>query len=342
MLEPPPLPLATIASCLRAAYGLEPAAPEFLPLGYDVNTAVYRVRVPGGTSYFLKLRRGAFDEASVAVPYWLHSHGIGPLIPPLATLDGALSARLDDYHAALYPFVEGRSGWGVELSAEQWRTLGQAVSRMHAAELPSALIARIAPETYTPVWRERVLAYQQMADVATFADPVAARLAGFMRERRAEIRALVERAGRLAAVVLGKALPFVLCHADLHAGNVLLGPDDALYIVDWDTLTLAPKERDLMFVGAGLDPAWDSDRASRLFYEGYGPAAVDAAALAYYRCERAVQDIAAFCEPLLLGDSGGADRAQSLEYFVDGFRPGHTVDVAFRTEKGPGDQHDQP
>jgi len=40
---------------------------------------------------------------------------------------------------------------------------------------------------------------------------------------------------------------------DIHLWNLLI--DDrtgALHVVDWDTLIFAPKERDLMFIGAGL------------------------------------------------------------------------------------------
>ena len=44
-----------------------------------------------------------------------------------------------------------------------------------------------------------------------------------------------------------------------------------------------------------------------LFYQGYGQAAVDQTVLAYYRYERIVQDIAAYCQQLLLTDEGGAD-----------------------------------
>ena len=71
MLEKPELEDQKIIDCLRSEYGLRVEAIAFLPLGADQNTAVYRAASGDGTGYFVKLRRGAFDEASVAVPKYL-------------------------------------------------------------------------------------------------------------------------------------------------------------------------------------------------------------------------------------------------------------------------------
>ena len=152
-----------------------------------------------------------------------------------------------------------------------------------------------------------------------------------MRGHRQLIDDLVGRAAELAEAVRSARLAQVLCHADLHAGNLHITPEGRLYVVDWDTILLAPKERDLMYIGAGIDRVWPTPVEVAAFYEGYGQVAVDRSALAYYRCERAVEDIAAFCQALLLTDEGGADRAQSLRYFKCGFEPGDAIDVALRT-----------
>ena len=49
---------------------------------------------------------------------------------------------------------------------------------------------------------------------------------------------------------------FIVCHFDIHAGNILIDDDGSLYIVDWDDPILAPKERDLMYIGGGLLGGW--------------------------------------------------------------------------------------
>jgi len=69
-----------------------------------------------------------------------------------------------------------------------------------------------------------------------------------------------------------------------------------------------------------------------LFYQGYGATDSDPMALAYYRVERIVEDIAAYCEQLLLTDQGGDDRAEGLRQLVGQFEPGQVIEVAFMSD----------
>jgi hypothetical protein len=64
---------------------------------------------------------------------------------------------------------------------------------------------------------------------------------------------------------------------------------------------------------------YNAQEEEPLFYGGYGPAAINPRALAYYCYERIIEDIALFCEQLLLSNEGGQDRAQSLRYLVSNF-----------------------
>ncbi len=105
------------------------------------------------------------------------------------------------------------------------------------------------------------------------------------------------------------------------------------YIVDWDNPLLAPKERDLMFIGGGIDDIWKSKRDEAIFYEGYGKTDIDFTVMAYYRYERVIEDLAAYGEQLLLTNEGGADREQAYRWFTGNFEPGQTIEIAENTYK---------
>lgn len=329
MLERPALPDERIIACLREQYGLSVGRVEFLPIGADSDTAVYRAEAVDATTCFVKLRR-EFDPSAVLLPKALSDNGIEAIIAPLPTGNGVLWADVAPFTLVLYPFIEGRNGFEVEMTASYWRELGAALRRVHAAEIPPALAAGVPRETYSPRWRDGVRRFLGDIERQTYDDPVAAGLAAYLRLMRPVIRDLVERAERHAATLMARPPAPVLCHSDVHAGNVLIAPDDHLYIVDWDQPIFAPKERDLMYPGGaqgftGHSPAEEE----ALFYEGYGPTEVDAVALAYYRAERIVEDIAVYCEELLLSDAGGADRAQSLQYLKSNFSAGGTIERAW-------------
>lgn len=150
MLKKPDLQDDTIIACLLDEYGLNVVQVAFLPFGADQNTAVYRVVADDETPYFLKLRRGVFDETSVALPKFLSDQGIAQIIAPLTTKTGQLRAILGALKVILYPFVEGCNGYEVKLSDRHWSNFGTALKRIHTTVVPPALIRRIRRETYSP------------------------------------------------------------------------------------------------------------------------------------------------------------------------------------------------
>lgn len=333
MLEKPDLADEKIVACLQAAYGLSVTEVMFLPLGADENTAVYHITTDA-TAYFLKLRSGVFDEPSVLLPKFLSDQGIRQIIPPLATETGQHWADLGGFKVILYPFVAGQNGYERPLTDDNWRELGATLRRLHTAVLPPTLVHHIRRETFSPQWRDVVREALALWVTAVYDDPIARSCAAFLQSKRTQIADLVERTERLAQAIQADAPAFTLCHADIHAGNVLTS-DDAFYIVDWDTLIFAPKERDLMFAGAGLfGHGRTPTQEETLFYQGYGPTEVNPATLAYYRYERIIEDMAIYCQQLLLSSDGGADRAQSLHYLQSNFLSGGTIEAADRAFTG--------
>jgi len=334
MLEKPDLPDSKIIECLQANYGVIVGLITFLPLGADRDTAVYRAVTESAESYFVKLRSGLFDDMTVAIPKLLHDQGVEQIIPPLPTRSGALFANMDRFRMMLYRFVEGHSGFEVALSDRHWVEFGRALKAVHTAVIPADIKQRLHKETYTARWRERVREFQRQIEDTPFADPVAAELAAFLKAKAHEVSDLVQRAERLAAVLQTRSLPFILCHSDIHVGNLLIEANDRLYIVDWDNPILAPKERDLMFVGGGVGVSGQTaEQEELLFYQGYGPTRINLIALAYYRYERIVQDIVAYCEQLLLTDEGGQDRQEGLEQLMSQFDSYGVIEMAYRSEK---------
>ena len=198
MLEKPDLQDEEIIACLQTEYGLRVAEVAFLPLGADLDTAVYRVIADDESSYFVKLRSGVFDKTSVALPKFLSDQGIAQIITPLTSQTGQLWVGLDTFKMIVYPFIEGHNGFEFDLSDRQWKEFGAALKRIHTSVVPPALINRIRQETYSHHWRNVVKTFMKRVEDEIFHEPVAVELAAYLTSKRCEILDLVRRAERLA------------------------------------------------------------------------------------------------------------------------------------------------
>ena len=338
MLEKPNLDDDAIVAALREHHALDVATLEFLPIGNDVGSYVYRVATRGDSTYFLKARRGPMYEPSVLVPSYLHEQGMHQVVAPLPTRSGALWVPFGAFNLILYPFIEARTGMDAGLTQPQWTELGRALKKLHALDPPPHIRSSVLRESFdAPYWVAEMRRLQVRIDGAAWRDAIDAELAAFWTHRRDQMYRLMTRTLALGRELLAVPREFVLCHSDIHTANVLVESKGALHIVDWDQPVFAPKERDLMFFGAGLGSlTGDADDASH-FYEGYGATAIDRAAFAYYRYAWVMQDwVACGAEVLLYDELGEVTRRNSLRSFVAMFAPGNVVDVAYTSDDRRG------
>lgn len=315
---------------MRAAYALRARSATLVGGRAHAEATPYRIECDEG-SFFLKLSPQPQGDALVLVRF-LADAGIDAVVAPMPSRAGRLFTTVAGFSVTLYPFIEGENGFRAPLGKRQWAALGTTLRSVHAATPPPSVTASMRVETYADHWRRKTHAYLEAAPDRR-ADGATRDLFALLDAKRAQIGALVEHAEQLAASLARRALPFVPCHGDIHAGNVLVdGDGQTIAIIDWDDPVLAPKERDLMFIGAGIGHAWNRPDEARAFYRGYGPADIDAEAIAYYRCDRIVEDVAVFCDRVLTGDDdGGADRRLLVRKLAGAFDPNDVVEIAERT-----------
>lgn len=289
--EQPPLADSAIATCLERVYGLAITALTFLPIGYDPNAAVYRIDTQDGAAYFLKLTRNPLMPASLALPRTLIDHGISNVLAPLRTLRHELWCILEPYHLVLYPFIDGENAMRRGMSDGQWRTFGTTLNAIHSSGLQAQFADTISHENFASPMIELVRVMQTQVQAGQFVLPVQRLFAAFWHQQATVIRHLTDRAEQLGRLLQTQNLPAVLCHGDIHAANIMLNQHDAVYLVDWDTPRIAPRERDLLFIIGSTIARRVTPREEALFFEGYGPTTTNRQTLTYYRYERVLEDL---------------------------------------------------
>ena len=322
-----------IIDCLKTYYGIEVITLTFLPLGADMNASVYKAVTQEQRAYFIKLKHGQHHEMSTAILELLHNAHIQQIIPPIKTIHGQLALCRDHLTFIVYPFVEGEDGFSRSLTDEQWFLLGQTLKKIHEIEVPLTMQSRIRRETYSPKWRDVVRSLYPYFEAEPSGDEMTVKLLVFMKENKKIIQQLVERAEQLAQEIHNDLSTIVLCHSDIHGGNILSDKKNNLYIVDWDDPIMAPKERDLMFIGGGVGNVWNKPLEEVIFYKGYKNTEINRVILAYYRYERIVEDVAIYCQSLLFATVKDEDKLEIYKHFIDMFAPRGVVDIAFETDE---------
>lgn len=333
MIEKQPLSHQRIIDCLNTHYGIKVTSLTFLPLGADINASVYKAEAHDQSSYFIKLKHGHHHDISTTLIALLHDAGIKHIISPIKSNHVQPLQYIDDYTLIVYPFVAGQDGFSRDLTEDQWVSLGKVMRQIHEIDVPLSLQPLIRRESYSPTWREVVRALYVRIESEPSIDETSLKLMTFMKNHAVSIHKIVDRAERLSHRIKDQSPEFVLCHSDIHGGNVLIDGNDNIYVVDWDDPIMAPKERDLMFIGGGVANVWNRSHEEEFFYKGYGKTEINMEILAYYRYERIVEDIAVYGQQLLLTSVGGQDRIQSYQHFLAQFEPQGVVEIAFKTDE---------
>ena len=325
MLTRPNVADDRIIHALRQGCGLAVDSLTFLPVGNDFRAWSYRLD-SGADSYFVKLRRGELKPSLLRVPHYLRALGIANVVAPLPALSGGLSSPLGgDFSLILYPFIEGKSAWGMALSPAQWTAWGQVMRKIHAAPVDSQLAHVLERERYGVKWLDAVADVEDSLRQGNFASHYQSTMLRVWRENADEIETCKARFAQLGARLADENPPCVICHADIHTANIIIAHDGEIHIVDWDECLLAPRERDLMFfIGDGHAAAHEA-----AFLAGYGGGEVDRSALAYYRYDWCLQEFADYGERMFLSsDVGEEDLALSLREFKRLFAPGDVIQRA--------------
>ncbi|GCE21684.1 phosphotransferase enzyme family protein [Dictyobacter kobayashii] len=330
MREKPAILDEQLRTCLQEYYAITVAELKFLPLGLDMQAGVYRVVDEQGASYLLKLKAGLCYEPGCTVPRYLAKQGITSVVAPLPTTENTLWTRLGKWTVMLYPFIDGVASFQAAMSEQQWRVVGMTFRQIHQTRLPAEGFPALRTETFDPTgYSACIAAFEKQHTGLQGGSSSERALRSDWMDYQPTIHAVATLMEELAPVLQRQAGPHVICHADLHPGNLIRNQGERVFVIDWDEVMLAPKERDFLFVGEGNTTGSVAQKVAP-FFQGYGATEIDWVALTYYKCERVVQDlIVCFQDVFYRDDLEEETRAASAQLFHDVLAPGGEIEAAF-------------
>jgi spectinomycin phosphotransferase len=248
---------------------------------------------------FAGLRR-AFDTAVA-----LRDVGLEFVVAPIPTTGGETVHRVGPrYTIALLPFRAGQAGrYGDYDDATRAAVVSMLVELHRATPAVASVVGSIDLELPGRGRLEGALrGLGETWSGGPFAEPARQALA----RHASDLGELLGLFDRLSAEVAVRSRNWVVTHGEPHAANVISdGEEHAL--VDWDTVALAPAERDLWIL---VDDV--ADNAATSYAEATGQR-FDQAALDYFRLRWDLADIAAFTEVLRSPHSRHLDTAKAYD-----------------------------
>ncbi len=330
MREAPHITEEHLRSSFQEQYDLVPVTIELLPGGLDYYARVYRVISENGTPYLLKVKSGELYEPACLVPGYLRDQGITAVVAPLPTKKNTLWTQLGDWTMIVYPFHAGETSWE-GMTDEQWRTTGAIFKQLHSVTLPPSGFESLRKETFDPMnYTSWVRNFEtQLAHVRDNGSAAERTLRSSWVTHQSKIHEAISSLEKLAEALQRQTSPYVISHADLHPANLIRDQAGHVFVIDWDEVMLAPKERDFIFV---KEPQTASSTWQDLppFFQGYGQAEINWRVLTYYRWERVVQDLIVGAQNVCFRDDWEEEtRADATRLFQQVLTEEGSIDAAY-------------
>ena len=302
---------AVVAGILGARWGFEVAEVTYAPVGF--GSYHWIASADGGPRWFVTADRVGSDggqaiAAAMQTAQDLAGRGYEFVVPPLPDHTGRLVREAAPGWAfTVLPYLQGWStsdgAWDDPVEQEQ---IARILGRLHSTPAPEALQRWDFAVPDRDALLVALTDLDQPWSTGPYAELTRLRLAGahdYVHSRLKHYDALVRE-------IEASAEPWVVTHGEPHSANALRTAD-GMRLVDWETVRLAPRERDLAAVlGGPVDvlPAYQSEA---------GPVSPRPVAMELFDVWWSLAEIASYVHLFRRPHTDSADTKQSWEELTE-------------------------
>jgi hypothetical protein len=237
--------------------------------------------------------------------------GLSFVIAPVPAVGGLLVSRLSErYSLVVHPYVGGEpAGQDGEFArAEDRHTVLDMLVQIHAAR-----VGRPRADDFAVPKLDALQVMIDQAEAEWDSGPYARPAQDLLNLHVRDLSALIDVYNGMASRVRASPERMVITHGEPHASNVI-ATSGGLVLVDWDTVLLAPPERDLSHL------ADDDPTVLRRYAEATGTT-IDREALTLYRLWWDLSEIAGYLDLFRAPHDETADTRESWTELQQYLRP---------------------
>lgn len=302
LTEPKDLDRSELKTLLERRWGLLDVELEYLAVGFGSHH--WLARDSQGTRRFVtaddleaSFQRGpdadasfeALDRAFRTASALRDEAELEFVVAPLPDDEGAVIRRLNRrYAVTVSRFIEGTSGSFGSYETDERREMGHILGRLHAAA--GAVADLPHEEDFALPSRDALREALEELDRPWTSGPFGEQARQLLRDSAHDIERLLGEYEDVVAEIRGTSDSWVITHGEPHNANVIRTDHGDVFLVDWDTTLVAPRERDLRMVLDQDLTGWDE------YVGAAGSVSLSPRALRLYNLWWDVADIGIFIE----------------------------------------------
>jgi spectinomycin phosphotransferase len=315
-----PIKVENLTAAIEQYYPFTVQALTFKAEGWGGYS--YFVTDSDGNRYFLKLQNethttGIFAANSpdfyLSLIFQLHQKKLVNLPKIILTKTGDFSAQFADFKIVIYAFITGR-----EVGFRSWPEgilpkLADQVGKLHASR-PLLNFEHPFIENFQIAFETELLEYLSILKPKQPENSSGLqKLRAVLHPRQDVIQVHLKRLLDLQFKLRQRDHAMVICHTDLHGGNLMTDEAGKLFLLDWENAMIAPPEHDLFF-WAGDEEQWE--QLWPIYCQEMGEQQPDCNILEFHFLRRALEDVADFVKRILREAGSEARDADDIDEIV--------------------------
>jgi spectinomycin phosphotransferase len=249
-------------------------------------------------------------RAAYGATLTLHQRGdLDFIVAPVPRLDGGVVVRLSErYGLTVFPFLSGQAGvWGEPIRPPEREQLFRRLAQLHQST--ESVASQVPRHGLAVPGRALLVSALNDRNRPWTGGPLSEPARQILVRHAETVERWLNSFDHLARLVQGAGGASVVTHGEPHPGN-LIRCDGGPLLVDWDTMGLAPPERDLWMLDDGSSAALGP-------YTEVSGRPVDASAISLFRLAWTLSDIAVYVALFRSDHASHDDTEKSLRGLSD-------------------------
>jgi spectinomycin phosphotransferase len=259
--------------------------------------------------YFVKIVGSMFSgnmEKALPVLKELHEQGLKSINYPIPTRDDELGVFFGNKFLSIYNFIEGKNDFNYDF--EEYSKL---IALIHAKT--SSVASKPKIEDFSLSFLEHFLSETQILAKGEFLNTYQKKLQKVFIDNQNWFMPKLKNLTALSSNLQKKKIELVITHGDAP-GNIIHNDKGELFLIDWDDLLLAPRERDTWFNISNKNQATKFMRHYSKIFPKYKP---DKELIDFYILRRFFSDFEEPVSKILSTDTSEKEKEINFNLLVE-------------------------